>query len=68
MDSLYFSIPIALVLLGLAVTVFLWAVKSGQYEDLDREGRRILFEDEERAKASSLTADKANDGSHTPHG
>jgi cbb3-type cytochrome oxidase maturation protein len=68
MDSLYFSIPIALVLLGLAVTVFLWAVKSGQYEDLDREGRRILFEDEERARASSLNPDNANDGGNTPHG
>jgi cbb3-type cytochrome oxidase maturation protein len=68
MDSLYVSIPIALMLLGLAVTVFLWAVKSGQYEDLDREGRRILFEDEDRAKASSLAPDTRPEDGEERHG
>jgi cbb3-type cytochrome oxidase maturation protein len=62
MDSLYFSIPIALMLLSLAVAVFLWAVRSGQYDDLDREGRRILFEDEERARASSVGQETSRPG------
>lgn len=44
MDSLFILIPIALVLVAIAVRVFLWAVKSGQFEDLDTEGKRILFD------------------------
>jgi len=47
MESLYFLIPISLVILAGAVGIFFWAVKSGQYDDIDREGDRILFEDDE---------------------
>ena len=47
MDSLYFLIPLSLVLIGVAVAIFFWAVKSGQYDDLDSEGERILFEEDE---------------------
>ena len=46
MDSLYLLIPIALVLLGIAIRFLFWAVKSGQYEDLDTEAHRILFDDD----------------------
>ncbi|MDZ7923782.1 MAG: cbb3-type cytochrome oxidase assembly protein CcoS [Marinagarivorans sp.] len=45
MESLYLLIPIAIVLVFVAVVIFFWAVKSGQYDDLDTEGRRILFDD-----------------------
>lgn len=48
MAALYILIPLALVLLAVAVAAFVWAVDHDQFEDLDREGRRILFEDEER--------------------
>ncbi len=44
MNSLFILIPIALVLVALAVRIFIWAVKSGQFEDLDTEGKRILFD------------------------
>nr|WP_233351427.1 cbb3-type cytochrome oxidase assembly protein CcoS [Vibrio cholerae] len=40
-------IPIAIVLVCIAVGIFLWAVKSEQFEDLERQGHNILFEDEE---------------------
>lgn len=46
MNSLYILIPIALVLVTVAVAAFLWAVRSGQFEDLDTEGKRILFDQE----------------------
>ena len=47
MNVLIYLIPIAL-LLGLgALFAFLWALKSGQYEDLDGEASRILFDDED---------------------
>ncbi|MCB1680267.1 MAG: cbb3-type cytochrome oxidase assembly protein CcoS [Halioglobus sp.] len=46
MDSLYLLIPTALVFCALAIKLLLWAIDSGQYEDLDKEAWRILAEDE----------------------
>ena len=46
MESLYLLIPISLVLLATAVAIFFWAVNSGQYDDIDREGERILFDED----------------------
>lgn len=45
MESLLILIPIAIVIVAIAVAVFFWAVKSGQFEDLDTEGKRILFDE-----------------------
>ena len=42
MDILYLLIPMsALLVLGILV-VFAWALNSGQFEDLSRQGQRIL--------------------------
>lgn len=50
MTVLVYLIPIAL-LLGLgALFAFLWALKSGQYEDLDGAASRILFDDDDAPK------------------
>lgn len=46
MESLFFLIPLSLVFFGLALALFFWAVNSGQYDDVDREGDRILFDEE----------------------
>ena len=45
MTILLVLIPLGVVLLGLAIALFVWAVRNGQFEDLDGEGSRILFED-----------------------
>lgn len=46
MDSIYVLIPVTLLLLGIAVAAYLWSVNSGQFDDLDKAARSILFEDE----------------------
>lgn len=47
MDSLYLLIPLSLVIvLGIGI-VLVWSVMSGQFEELEREGSRVLDEDEE---------------------
>lgn len=46
MDVIYFLIPLALVLLVAAVWAFFWAVKNDQFDDLDREANRILFDED----------------------
>jgi cbb3-type cytochrome oxidase maturation protein len=47
MKILFVLIPLSLMLLGLAVWGFVWAVRSGQFDDLDSPGWRILVDDDE---------------------
>lgn len=47
MDILYLLIPLGLVFLALVIAAFLWAVRSGQYEDLDGPAHRILMDDDD---------------------
>ena len=42
MEILYLLIPLSAVLVLAIVAVFGWAVHQGQFEDLEREGERIL--------------------------
>ena len=54
MTEFFFLIPVAL-LMGLAgLGAFLWALKSGQYEDLDGAAVRILIEDDPSQTAGKL--------------
>ena len=41
-----FLVPVAVVLAIVAMGFFLWAVRDGQYDDLDRDGSDLLFDDE----------------------
>lgn len=49
MTALYILIPIAVVLVIVAIWVFTWAVNTGQYDDLDGPAHSILFDDEDPA-------------------
>ncbi|MUL02748.1 cbb3-type cytochrome oxidase assembly protein CcoS [Aliivibrio fischeri] len=53
MASLYLLIPIAIMLVCVAVAIFIWAVKSDQFEDLDRQGSEILFDEETKASVKN---------------
>ena len=46
MSILYILIPLALLILGVAVWAFFWAVGSGQFDDLDTPAVRILMDDD----------------------
>lgn len=46
MRILLLLVPISLVLLGLAIWAFVWAVRRGQFDDLDTPALDILREDE----------------------
>lgn len=48
MSILTFLIPIALGMGGLGLAVFFWAMRTGQFEDLDGAAQRILIDDEEQ--------------------
>lgn len=53
MDALIYLIPAALILGALGLGAFLWALKSGQFEDLDGAASRILFDDDESPPPSN---------------
>jgi cbb3-type cytochrome oxidase maturation protein len=46
MSIVYLLIPLGLVLLALSVWAFFWAVRSGQFDDLDSPGMQILLDDD----------------------
>lgn len=47
MNVLVFLIPVALFLGGAGLVLFFWAMRDGQFEDLDGAANRILIDDEE---------------------
>ena len=59
MNILLLLIPISLVLLGVAVAAFAWAVKRGQFDDLDTPALDILRDDD--ARTTTQPRDKAGD-------
>jgi cbb3-type cytochrome oxidase maturation protein len=49
MTGLVFLIPIALLMGAAGLAAFFWAMRSGQYEDMDGAAARILIDDDEDA-------------------
>ena len=54
MDVLFLLVPMSVLLVFALMAVFRWAVGAGQFDDLEREGERIL-----EAESPSLDADQA---------
>lgn len=61
MSIIYVLIPIAMLFVLIAVGVFFWAVKSEQYDDLDRQGVSILFDDEVKKAVSNKAVDHSSE-------
>ena len=51
MSIIYVLIPIAILFVAIGIGIFFWAVRSKQFEDLEKEGLSILF-DEDKPKAT----------------
>lgn len=65
MDVLYLLIPISLIIVAIAVWVFMWAIRSGQYEDMEGPAHRILMDDDDPLvprKPESKDEGKSNGG------
>ena len=58
MEIIFMLIPIAMIFVAIAVAIFFWAVKSDQFEDLEREGSNILFDDDSNDESSVTKNDK----------
>lgn len=51
MDILYLLVPLSVVLVFAILVVFAWALHGGQFDNVEREGERILWEDGVPARA-----------------
>lgn len=70
MTVLYILVPIAIVLVIIAVCLFNWAVNSGQYEDLDSPAHSILFDEDDPAHLAAQQRENnsdAADNKQKPH-
>jgi len=64
MTILFLLIPLGMVFLGVAIWAFLWAVRSGQFDDMEGPAHRILMDDDDpRIPGRS----KATDEDKTPN-
>ena len=50
MESVYLLVPVSVVLVFGIAAAFWWSVKSGQFDDLEGPGFKVLMEDEEQPK------------------
>lgn len=53
MESLYLLLPLSVLLVLALIGVFGWAVNAGQFDDLEREGWRVLEEDRGNTAATT---------------
>jgi len=58
MEIIYLLIPISLLLLGLIVWILLWAVRDGQYDDLEGPAHQILMDEDRIVDDSKKQAKK----------
>jgi cbb3-type cytochrome oxidase maturation protein len=63
MNVVFVLLPLALIIAGVMLALFIWAVRSGQYDDLETPAVRILFDDEpgEESKAAPPERDNEDD-------
>ena len=48
MSMLYVLIPLAVVLLAFAVLALVWAIRTGQFDDLESHGWSVVFDDDQK--------------------
>ena len=60
MSILYVMIPLAVVLLAVAVWALLWAIKNGQFDDLETHGWSVVLDDDQKPPPIEETKEKPN--------
>lgn len=66
MEIIYILLPASLLLGVLALVAYIWAVKSGQYDDLETPSLRMLSDDVEVTSALSNTSSKQAKAEKSP--
>ncbi|MGB0938036.1 MAG: cbb3-type cytochrome oxidase assembly protein CcoS [Colwellia sp.] len=70
MGVIYILIPVAIILSAIGIYLFFWAVKTEQFDDLEKQGMSILFDDieniESKATKDALPTKLADDEALSP--
>lgn len=61
MDILYLLVPLSVVIVFALMGVFAWALKSNQFDDLEREGERILEGDTDGVDDAGIDRNQRRD-------
>jgi cbb3-type cytochrome oxidase maturation protein len=61
-EILYLLIPLSVVLVAVIVVAFFWAIRSGQFDDLEGPAHRILLDDDDRPHRGRGYGDDGGDG------
>ena len=61
MSAIYLLIPLAMIVLAISIWLFFWAVKRGQFDDLDSPGHSILLDDDKPSARKSKADASASD-------
>lgn len=61
MSIIFVLIPLAVIIVAIAIGVFFWAVKSNQFDDLERQGYSILFDDDIKPQNVEKSKEYSND-------
>jgi cbb3-type cytochrome oxidase maturation protein len=64
MEVIFVLLPLAILIAGIMLALFIWAVRSGQYDDLETPAHRILF-DEDRPTPGRRSKETDEDN-HSP--
>jgi cbb3-type cytochrome oxidase maturation protein len=59
-EVIFLLIPLALVLVGFVVWAFWWAIRSGQFDDMEGPAHRILMDDEKKRHKKGEGSDNQN--------
>lgn len=66
MEILYLLIPMSVLLVFVIAAIFWWSLKSGQFEDLEGPGYRILMDDDRVAQSPSTESAEGCASKQTP--
>jgi len=61
MDVIYGLIPLMIGLGLIGVVIFIWSVRSGQYDDLEGDANRILMDDDDPLLPENQQKDRHDD-------
>jgi cbb3-type cytochrome oxidase maturation protein len=61
MEIIYLLIPLALILVALIVAIFMWAIRSGQFDDMEGPAHSILMDDDQQKTTDKEQEKPASD-------
>ena len=60
MSMLYILIPLAVILLAFAVWALVWAIRTGQFDDLESHGWSVVLDDDQRPPGDPEQEDESS--------